>query len=369
MRIILFSLLMIGLTACQDEEKKIIATIPSVKIIEVNKLSSGQIRKISGKVEAQDKAQLAFPIGGTVKEILADPGQSVNRSQILARLDPQTYNLAVSSAKARLSSARATMAKEKENLNRQSTLFKKELVTKAALDNATAAFSAAEAQVKTARSDLDKALRDVEKTALVAPFDGIIAEKKVDAFQEVTPGSPIFVLQGNKGLLVKVLVPETIIKNVTFGQPVSISFPSIKKLELGGSVSEISNQAEAGNAFPVSIRIAKTEVDIRPGITAQVQFNLTTKSSTKAYLIPVSAIALQDAPESVDSKQTYDNSQPTPVYVLKDGSVRKKMVKIRGLRGNDVEVTEGLEPGDKVIVAGVAFLRDGMKAKQWKPDL
>lgn len=369
MRIILIALLMFGLTACQDDEKKVITTTPSVKIIEVNKLSSGQIRKISGKVEAQDKAQLAFPIGGTVKEILADPGQSVNKNQILARLDPQTYNLAVSSAKARLGSARATMAKEKENLSRQSALFKKELVTKATLDNATAAFKAAEAQVKTAKSDLDKALRDVEKTALVAPFDGIIAEKKVDAFQEVTPGNPIFVLQGSKGLEVKVLVPETIIKNVSFGQPVSISFPSLKKLELGGSVSEISNQAEAGNAFPVSVRVAKTEVDIRPGITAQVQFNLTTKNSKKAYLIPVSAIALQKAPEAVNRQQTDAEYQPAPVYVLKDGRVHKKMVKVRGLRGNDVEVTEGLEPGDKVIVAGVAFLRDGMKAKEWKPDL
>lgn len=359
----------LALSGCGDDTPEIVETTPSVKVATVTARTSGQLRQISGKVEAAETADLSFPISGTISEMLADPGQRVTRGQILARLDPQNYKLAVTGANAKLSSARAELAKERDNLRRQKSLSAKKLVAAVTLEKSEAAFAAAEAGVAAAQSELARARRDSEKTALLAPFDGVIAERKVDNFQEVKPGASVFVLQGGAGFEAKVLVPETMIRQVSFGQAVKVSLPTINNQEIGGTVDEISNQAEAGNAFPVSISLADTKTDLRPGMTVRVTFDLQREDGKVGFLIPLSAIALTQDRQLAQQPATEDG-RPVPMFVLDEATsvVRKRIVRIGGVRGNLLEVFDGLKAGEKVVVAGVAFLRDGMKARAWQPD-
>lgn len=357
------------LTGCGEEAPKIIETTPSVKIATVAARTSGQLRQISGRIEAAETADLSFAVSGTISEILADPGQRVTRGQVLARLDPQNYKLAVAGANAKLSSARAELAKERDNLRRQRTLSAKKLVAAVTLEKSEASHAAAEAGVAAAQSDLARARRDSERTALLAPFDGVIAERKVENFQEVKPGASVYVLQGGAGFEAKVLVPETMIRQISFGQPVKVSLPTLSNQEVGGTVAEISNQAEAGNAFPVSISLAQTNTDLRPGMTVRVTFDLQRKDGKVGFLIPLSAIALGNNRQLAAQPAT-DDGRPAPVFVLDEtaSTIRKRIVRIGGVRGNLLEVFDGLKTGDKVVVAGVAFLKDGMKARAWQPD-
>ncbi len=159
-------------------------------------------------------------------------------------------------------------------------------------------------------------------------------------------------------------MPETLIRDVNYGDVVSVRFPTLKKIIAGGTISEIGAKAESGNAFPVRIQLAKTPADIRSGMTAQVTFNFGQASGTSVYLIPVSALDLR-VPEKV-----LDNpKEQAKVFIFnqKKQIVEKRMVSIRDIRGNKLEVIEGLNTGDVLIVAGVPFLSEGQKVKLWEP--
>ena len=128
----------------------------------------------------------------------------------------------------------------------------------------------------------------------------------------------------------------------------------------------------AGNAFPVTVRLTETESDLRPGMTASVTFNFRAYLGERvAYLIPLSAIAIEAGlrasgkppPTSVSSR----NEAPVFVYDSAAGEVRLRQVVVGDLRGNEIEVYEGLQPGDQVVSAGVAFLRHRMAAQVWTP--
>lgn len=98
--------------------------------------------------------------------------------------------------------------------------------------------------------------------------------RSVDAFNEVQAGGTVFELQSEGAFKVEVLMPETLIRDVSYGDGVSVRFPTLKNVEINGIVSTIGAKAESGNAFPVKVELVESPADIRPGMTAQVIFIL-----------------------------------------------------------------------------------------------
>jgi RND family efflux transporter MFP subunit len=367
---------LLTLGGCAEAPPPATDAVRSVKTLVVDAEAVTQQRQIAGVLAASRVAALSFAVPGTVREVLVDQGMSVSAGQVLARLDSRNYDLALSAAQARLASARATLEERRMNFERQQTLFEKKLVARSAFDRATAELGTARAQVAAAESDVDRARRDIERTALVAPYAGTVAARDVEPFQEVAEGAVVFTLQGGAGILAEVLVPESLIRDVAYGDPVRVRFPTIPDAEAPGTVSEIGSRVEAGNAFPVRVRIdtggLPQGADLRPGLSARVVFDLARDQKRNAVLIPLAAIAIgQGDPQAAAEEADAEVPQQAPVFVFDPDSstVRKVTVLPGDIRGNLVEIYEGLEPGDRVVVAGVAFLRDGMPARLWTPDI
>ena len=376
------AVLVVGLAACREEAVEPPETIRSVKTMVVQEIASAAEREIGGVVSAVQQADLSFPVAGTVQGVTASQGTAVVAGTVLARLDPEPFQLAVSGAQARLAAARADLQEQQLAYTRQRTLYEKDIVAKAALDRAESALKTAQAQVDAAQSELANARRKLAQTELQAPFDGRIAQRAVEPFQELSPGEPAFRIEGGRGFDVDVLVPETLIRGVAYGDAVLIRFPTQAGVELGGTVAEVGSRSDSGNAFPVTIRMnpdgLPADADIRPGLTARVVFALATDTPTGGYLIPLSAIALDES-----GRQTGGSSGSQPpiqadsgrrrasVYLFDAaaGAVRLVPVTVGDLRGNRVEVYSGLSEGDQVVAAGVSFLYDGMPAKRWTPDI
>jgi RND family efflux transporter MFP subunit len=350
--------------------------VRSVKTIVVGEAAGAQRRQIAGVLAATREADLSFAVRGTVQEVLVDQGMSVSAGQVLARLDARTYELALTAAQARLASARATLEERRLNFERQQTLIANKLIARAAFDRASADLDTARAQVAGAESDVDRARRDIDRTALVAPYDGIIAARDVEPFQEVSEGEVVLTLQGGAGILAEVLVPESLIREVAYGDPVRVRFPTLPDVELPGTVTEIGSRTEAGNAFPVRVRIdsgnSPAGVELRPGLSARVVFELARNAERAAALIPLAAIAFGQAEPGLEAAAAEaEGPRAAPVFVFDPATstVRKVTVRAGDIRGNLVEVYEGLAPGDRIVVAGVAFLRDGMPVRLWTPDI
>jgi RND family efflux transporter MFP subunit len=353
------------LVACGGEPPPSAVQVPRVKVYEVGEQTAGQLRRISGKLVSEDTSRLSFNVPGTVAEVLVVQGQVVQAGEVLARLDPEPKVIAVNQARARLTVARANKIEARQNYERLQELFERNYSSRADLEAAEANYSAASGNLAAAESELEQDERDLARTELVAPFTGSIASRSVDPFQEVSGGEEVFVLQSDQALKVEVLVPETLIRIVDYGQPVQVTLPSLQDELITGTVSEIASRAESGNAFPVSVQLATSGLDLRPGMTAGVTFNFESYSEGgPVYLIPLSALALEYG--VVQGAQQNIEESTAPVFIVDDDNrIQVRTVSIGDLRGDMLEVFRGLEAGERVVSAGVSFLREGMQVELW----
>ncbi len=343
---------------CQEEAPKPIERIRAIKTITVEEKTPGSLRKFSGVVEAVDSSVLAFEVSGNVKEVRVKVGDRVEKGQVIAVMNDRTFRLDLQAAEAAVERAKVQLANKKNDLDRFQRIYKLDpgAVSQSSLDKSKAAYDSARKNVKYARSQVQLAKRDLEKTELIAPFNGIIGEKYVDPFQEVKRGERLFVLFSEMAMEVAVQIPETSIKDIHLKMPAKISFPTLPDRTYKGVVSEISSVAGTANAFPVKVVVLDAEKKIRPGMTAEVSFELAQSEEESGYLVPLSAIGKRG-----DKEEMY-----VFIFDAASSTVRKTPVTGGGVRGNWVGVTKGVKAGDIVAVAGVSFLEDGQKVKLMK---
>lgn len=341
------------LAACGEEQAEVIEHVRAIKTITVAERASGQLRKFSGLVEAVNTSALSFEVSGNVKELKVDVGDKITKGAVIAVMDERIFKLNVESAQADLGRTKAILAENKNEFDRQDTLFKKGWVAKSAQEQAQASYDSAKNQVRYSVSQLNLAKRDLEKTELMAPFDGVVAKRHIDPFAEVNRGQPIYDVYAEGAMEVKISVPESSINDLHLGLPAEIRFPTGQVAKAEGRVSEISTQAEAANAFPVRVALARRDGGILPGMTAEVSLLLGSEAVETAYLVPISALAPGNAP----------NTGFVFVFDPETSTVKKAAVAGNGVRDNQVVVTEGIQGGDIIAVAGVSYLSDGQQVK------
>lgn len=181
-----------ALTACEEEQVELMDNTRAISTFTVSEPSSGQLRRFPGIVEAVDTSKISFEISGNTRELRVNVGDRVEQGQVLATLDDTPSQLDVEPAEAELGKAKARLAEKDSEFDRVRTLFEQGWVAKAAYDQALAACDNVANQVSYAVSQLSLSRRDFEKTILKKPFDGVIAEKFVDPFQEVGRGEQMF---------------------------------------------------------------------------------------------------------------------------------------------------------------------------------
>ena len=355
------------LSGCGDSPKPLAPPIPRVRVFEVGLKASGQIRTISGQLAAADRSPLSFGIAGTVDRVNVSQGDLVEAEQVLATLDPEPLRLNLRQARSGLAAARARSIESEKAYERASALLTGGVISQADAEVATANVRSARASLRGAQAEVEQSERDLRRGELRSPFDGRIAERFIEPFQETGANEAAFVLLGSDALIVKLSVPEVLIRNVDYAQQVRVTFPTDLELEQIGVVSLIAARAGSGNSFPVEIQLPTSEADLRPGMTASVTFNFDAYlEGQTVYLIPISTVAIEVDLREVGRTQ----DELVSVFIVDSETSRLRVAKIHvgGLRGNQLEVYDGLKAGDKVVSAGVSFLRDGMEVEIWSPE-
>ncbi len=367
-RLLLLPVLFGCLLGCDVAKEPAAVRVPRVRAFEVGQEARGQLRTISGVLAAADTSPLSFGVAGTVDQVHVTSGDAIVEHQVLATLDALPLRLALERARSELANARAKSVEADEAYERSSELLAQRVGSKADVEIETARFKSARATLRAAKSNVEEAERDLQRTELRAPFSGRIADRAIEPFEEVGADKAAFVLQGDAALVVQARLPESLIRYVDYAQAVRVTFPALPDVEIVGVVSLIAARAKAGSVFSVEVQLPDADADLRPGMTASVEFSFDAYlEGQTVYLIPLSAIAID---VGLVSDHTYHATE-VPVFVFDEaaGRVRVRKVRIGGLRGSQLEVYEGLEPGEKVISAGVSFLRDGMEAELWSKEL
>jgi RND family efflux transporter MFP subunit len=341
------------ISACREAPPPPPERIRAIKTITVSEQASGKIREFSGVVEAADSSSISFEVSGNVQEVRVDVGDRITKGQVLAVLDPEPYQLTVAEIKAELIKARDNVTKTQAEYERQKRIFEQGAGAARHVEVSEFNYKAASSAVNFQIARLDNAKRDLKKTVLRAPFDGAIANRYIDAFNEVTRGQKCFDTFELTGMEVAISIPEDAIDEIHMDQKGEIRFPVFADRTYHGQVTEISKVAGTANAFPIKLTIADPDQRIRPGMTARVTLLLSGDDQKAAYLIPLSAIAQRG---DITKGFVY-------VYDSQTSTVKKTQIEAGSVRGNDAVIYGGVKQGDIVAVAGVSFLEDGQKVK------
>ncbi len=346
------------LTGCFEDEQQSNAEPRPIAWMRTISNDMGQVRRISGVLQATESANLSFEVGGKVKTVNVSLSDVVKKGDVLADLDESSYRLTTKAAQGNLQEARAKLTEAQNEFQRQSNLHKQGWVSKAAYDNAKAALDSATSAVDVAQAELDLTNKDLGDTALKAPYDGKITARLMEPSQQVSAGETVITIEGEQGLEVSVLIPETIISNLVRGNVYMVKFPAAPNLSIEGKVTEISSQAESANAYSTTLLLTKEHPSLRAGMTAEVDFTFKDKETEgtnyqgSTVTVPPTAI-LPGA------------DQKLYVFVFDENEkvVRKREISAESVINNEIIVSKGLKPGEIIATAGVVYLNEGQAVK------
>lgn len=361
--LIALSLLAFASLGCQEPAAPAELPPRAIRWMRVTSDLPAERRVISGIVTAIDETSLAFEVGGTVLDVVVNLGDSVERDQVLARLDPEPFELAVRDAEAELAEVIARQQAAQANFERTTELFNADVASQQELDRDTARRESTASRVEANQARLNLARRDLRRSVLRAPFAGSISVREVDPAMKLASGQVAFEMDSEEsGLRVEVQMPETLIARIERAMRVEVSFPSVgpganeavKPSE--AVVTEVGTRAGSGNAFPVRADLVDTPPGLRPGMTAEVAFSLPRVDADTlgidGFLVPFSAVRVEQ--DEQFSAFVFDEAAST---------VHVKPIRTGGVRDNDVAVLDGLDDGDIIATAGVSFLRDGQTVR------
>lgn len=152
--------------------------------------------ELTGSARATERSILGFETGGRIAKLNVDVGERFSRGQVLAELDAQPDRLRVTQAQASLAAAEAGLMDRRVQTDQQRRLLESEVISPAAFESAKAQLAVAEGQARTAKAALGLAERAQRGTMIVAPFDGVVAEKLALAFTDIAAGAPVFQVDG-----------------------------------------------------------------------------------------------------------------------------------------------------------------------------
>ncbi|WP_196138654.1 efflux RND transporter periplasmic adaptor subunit [Aliikangiella sp. G2MR2-5] len=354
MRTFFFILLLFLITSCTDKPKVKEPVIRPIAWIKVENYRLEQVRRLSGSLDAVEAANLSFQLNGKVDKVLANLGDSVKKGDALAMLDTRSFELILQGAQAQLQQSKANLTEAENEFRRYQELVKKKLVSQSGFDNAKAVYESAQSAVEVSISQLNIARKDLQDTILIAPYDGKISKREVEPSQQITAGQTVFEIEGEHGLEVNVLVPENLVQLLLRNKSFPVRFPANRELSLSAKIAEIGSKAVAANAFPVTLTLEEQDPRLRAGMTAEVDFTFEGQGRTgytgESIKVPVSAISAGT-----------DESSYVFVYDPDKGIVNKREVQTENIINNEIFISSGVQPGDIVATAGVAFLRDGQK--------
>jgi RND family efflux transporter MFP subunit len=287
---LLFIPISMTLIACsQEAPEEVREAIRPVKIFQVQSSDASMMRKFPAQVHSAERAELAFRVSGELQRLPVTTGKEVRRGDVLAVLDPRDYQILVDDRKARYLLA-------KSQFQRTNDLFKRQQVSKAQFDQATAELDISNAALAAARSDLSY-------TQLKAPFSGQVSQRYVDNHQPVAAGQKVMMLQVRDLLEVKMQIPESLMAHITENynssyQP-EVEFEAIPGQRFLAKYKEHNAQADAATgSFTVTLVVTRPpELNLLPGMSASVHVDLNKVLSSKSssVFIPAQAAFQTDA--------------------------------------------------------------------------
>jgi RND family efflux transporter MFP subunit len=337
--------------------------VPSVRVATVKPSDSTMVVTLPATTLAFESANIFARANGYIEKRMVDIGDHVKAGDLLAQITAPELDHQISQNEATLQQDEATLQQTKASRdlasvtnNRDSDLVKKGWLTaqqgdtdRLTLQSQDAAVAVSEANVAAQQSLIRVLQQQKSYQSVVAPFDGIITQRNVDTGSLVQAGTTfMFTLMQSDVIRTQVAVPQDAAFGVRDGVAAVVRVPEIPEHTFPGKVTRLSDALAPGT------RTLLTEIDVpnpngllRPGMYCSVELHIPRK--TPSFVVPADAVIF--------------NSDGLHVAVAEDGVARLHKITIARDFGTQVEVRDGVQAGDQVILRPMVDLADGSKVR------
>jgi HlyD family secretion protein len=374
---------------------------------EVEKHDLVEVVTASGEVRPRRYVNVGANVSGRIVQLRVHEGDTVEKGQVLARIESERYEAgerqseaAVAAARAELQRAEADLDASRLAFDRAKTMHEDKLISQQAFDQAVAEFKMKTANVEAAhrrvaqlQAQLDSTRDELYKTTIYSPMSGVVTSLPKEE-GEMVIGAMSFnptVLMTVADLSImeaEVMVDETDIRDLEVGQKATVEVDALEGLEIEGEVTEIgasaivrgsdTSQAQAqlgantGNQpkdFKVKIVLKDPPPSLRPGLNASADITTATREGVLA--VPIQAVVVREVDEEGKVVQAgaaadgedevnvsrHKGEEKDGVFVVKDGKAVFTPVGTGIMGDTDIEITEGLDEGQEVVTGSYRTLR------------
>ena len=282
-----------------------------------------------GSLRSDESVVLRPEVAGRIQQIDFKEGQSVERGQVLIRLDDSV-------SRAELDQARANLALAQTHYRRAVELQGRGFVSQQARDEAASNLKVQQAATALAQARLDK-------MTIRAPFAGVVGLRSVSVGDYVAQGQDLAPLEAIDPLKVDFRVPEMYFNRIRAGQGLTLRLDALPGEERRGEVYAVSPLVDAGGrSVLLRATVPNSDSRLRPGMFARVQLVL---GADNVLTVPEAALA--------------PSGQAQYVFTVRDGHAHRTEVTLGERRDGQVEILTGVGAGEQVVVAGFQRLTDG----------
>ncbi|MBF6640069.1 efflux RND transporter periplasmic adaptor subunit [Flavobacterium sp. J49] len=342
--------------SCGKDRKEIkdnAAAIP-VKVSGMTVQNNGSFVTASGKIEAENSANVSTRMMGYVTKVHVKVGQKVSTGQLMVSINNSDLQAKKAQVDASILQATAAYNNAKKDFERFTVLFNQQSASQKELDDMTSRYEMAKAGLDAAKQMRNEVLAQFNYSNITAPFSGEVTNAFVKEGDMANPGMPLVSIEGVSRLQVTAMVSESDIANIQNGMAVKVLVKSINK-EVTGKVIEVSSSAKnTGGQYLVKVGLNQIDKAILSGMFVNVQFPVANKTqmtiTTDKVLVPESALVKQ--------------GQLTGIYTVGNGNKAiLRWLRIGKYFGNQVEVLSGLSANEQYIVSAEGKLYNGAKVK------
>ncbi|MFK8012317.1 MAG: efflux RND transporter periplasmic adaptor subunit [Marinicellaceae bacterium] len=321
-----------------------------VDVFYPQQLESNQKIVLSGTVEAKQFAELGPLESGRVETVSFEIGDRVSTGQLLLTLDNQLAKLEVIGAKAEVESAKINVQESERLYQEAQRLSEQKVVPKTLIAERAALVSSAKAQLARANATLNLQKERLNRHSFKAPFDGVIAQRNVDVGEWVTQQTTVLTLVGQSDLRLSVAIPQQYYQQLYTASDVTVSV-------MPDSDENQKFNAQLNRLVPVSNNTTRTflaqidipnDVGLVPGMSAQALINVPNSNQSKITL-----------PRSAIKKHPDGGSS---LFIVEDSKAKRVLTNFT-LMPNDEIAIYNQPTNQAYIISGVEFLRDGTPVK------
>ncbi len=330
----------------KKEEKASPEKVVNVKIINIEKKSLRPFVETVGTLKPYEEVLVSSEIEGILRRITVVEGAKVAKGMLLAEISDTDYQLSLRQAEASLRQAEATQANARQEYSRKESLYKEQLVTQQQFDDIAARREVAEGDMDRAKSALALAKEKLSKTKIYATMLGEVKEKRVTAGDFIKNSTPLISLIKVDPLKLNFTVIEKDVGKLKTGQDVSFRVDSFPDRAFQGHLKNIyAHMEEKTRSLQVEALVPNNQGILKPGLFARVI--LYTGMAKDTIIVPITSLL-------------YEGSN-IKVFVVENGRAVERLVKVGQKYGEFMEVTNGLQFGEQLVIAGQNNLAKGVK--------